>query len=158
MIRVANGLPQKPVFGFMGCMFLHEKNTIPCVHVNREGHDVSSCKFDHTYYRNPTSEENDKIKQTFEKRIKFSTTTSCPAPAPAPAAAAAASRPAPAPVVASRPAPAPVVASRPAPAAAAAAVSQKADDQQPPFPAPSGKYWEQFKGGWVLKLNSTASK
>ena len=55
----------------------------------------------------------------------------------------------------SRPIPAAAIV---APAPAAATASQKADDQQPPFPAPSGKYWEQFKGEWVIKLIPTSSK
>ncbi len=78
----------------------------------------------------------------------------------APSAAVVAS----APVAASRPTPAAAVVVQ-APAAAvvvqapaAAAASQKADDQQPPFPAPSGKYWEQFNGEWMIKLIPTSSK
>jgi hypothetical protein len=121
-ILLANGFYPQRLSGYMGCKFFHDQNTIPCAHATQKGHVLASCKFDHTYYRNPTAEENYKINKEIETQFTSSTFTSRPAPV------------------------------------AAAAVSQKADDQQPPFPAPSGKYWEQFKGGWVLKLNSTASK
>ena len=125
MIRVANGLLEKPVFGFMGCHFYHEQNTIPCAHVTKSGHNEATCKFDHTYYRNPTAEENEQIKQKLEKDFKSSTPTSRPAPATA----------------------------APAATAATVAAHQKATDQQPPFQAPAGKYWEQTeKGGWALKI------
>lgn len=171
LIRVQNGGNAIPMNCKLLCYRFHDNKHIPCVHAWNETHNRYDCKFDHTYYYNPTAHEvleliasmqsyshypvmtHVPMQQFFHPGMMYQMPTQAHIPTQvAPSAAVVA----PAPVVASRPAPA-AAASRPAPAAAAA-VSQKADDQQPPFPAPSGKYWEQIKGGWVLKLNSTASK
>ena len=126
MLRAANELPPKPVFGFMGCKYFHEKNTIPCVHAMRADHDITTCKFDHSYYRAPTDEENATLKQHFEKSRAHANTNPHPVGMARPAAS-----------------------TRPA---AMARPHQKVDANPPPFLAPPGKYWEQTKSGWTLKF------